>query len=59
MAEFERWEKAGLLKPTVIQCSKLLRLDRNRIGDRKYGRLTATDIIGVQAMLKYLGVQNK
>ncbi len=57
--EIMNWEKAGLLKPTVIQCSKLLKLDKNRIGDRKYGRLTAADIIGVQAMLKYLGIQNE
>lgn len=54
--ELMKWEEAGLLKPTVVQCSKLLRLDKGALTDKKYGRLTATDIIGLTQMLKYMGV---
>lgn len=55
--EIMRWQEAGLSKPTVIQCSKLLELDRDRFTGKKYGRLTATDIIGLQAVLRYMGIR--
>lgn len=54
--EVMKWKEAGLKKPTVIQCSKKLKLDSNRFTGIQYGRLTATDIIGLQAMLKYIGI---
>ena len=54
--ELMKWKEAGLLKPTVVQCSKLIKMDRERITDKKYGRLTATDIIGLQAILKYMRI---
>lgn len=54
--EIMKWEEAGLLKPTVIQCSKLLRLCRNQMTNKQYGRLSATDIIGLQAVLHYMGI---
>lgn len=55
--EVMKWREAGLLKPTVIQCSKLLKLDRKRITEKKYGRLMATDIIGLQSMLRYMNIE--
>ncbi len=56
--EFElmKWEEAGLKKPTVIQCSKLLKLDKTAFTGRQYGRLTSTDIVQLQAVLKYMGI---
>ena len=56
--EFElmKWQEAGLSKPTVVQCSKLLKLKRNRITGKKYGRLSATDIIGLQTVLRYMRI---
>ena len=56
--EVLRWKEAGLEKPTVVQCSKKLRIDRSRFTGKKYGRLTAIDIIGLQAMLKYMGIKD-
>lgn len=55
--EMMKWKEAGLSKPTVIQCSKKLKLSKMDFTGTKYGRLTATDIIGLQAMLKYMGVE--
>ena len=55
--EIMKWSEAGLLKPTVIQCSKLLELSETDFTDKKYGRLTATDIIGLQAMLRYMSIK--
>lgn len=52
--EIMNWEKAGLSKKTVIQCSKRLRLPDSAFTGKKYGRLTAGDILGVQAMLMYM-----
>ncbi len=54
--ELMKWQEAGLTKPTVVQCSKLLKLDNNAFTGKKYGRLTATDIIGLQAMLRYMRI---
>lgn len=54
--EVMRWEEAGLKKPTVIQCSKELQLSKDRFTGKKYGRLTATDIIGVQAIMRYMNI---
>lgn len=54
--ELLKWKEAGLIKPTVVQCSKLLRLDKDAITDKKYGRLLAADIIGLTQMLKYMGI---
>lgn len=56
--EFEimKWAEAGLLKPTVIQCSKQLRLEESAFTGKQYGRLTMTDIIGLQQLLKYMGI---
>ena len=56
--EIMRWEEAGLLKPTVVQCSKRLQLRKSCITERKYGRLTATDIIGIQALLRYMRIED-
>lgn len=55
--EVMKWAEAGLLKPTVIQCSKLLRLSKGSFTGKKYGRLAATDIIGIQAILKYMRIK--
>ena len=54
--EIMKWQEAGLVKPTVVQCSKLLKLDKNAITEKQYGRLTATDIIGLQAVLHYMRI---
>lgn len=56
--EIMRWQEAGLEKPTVIQCSKKLKLDESRFTGKQYGRLTATDIIGLQAILGYMGIKD-
>ena len=47
--EMMRWKEAGLEMPTVVQCSKKLKLEERRFTGKKYGRLTAVDIIGLQA----------
>lgn len=54
--EVMRWQEAGLKKPTVIQCSKELKLEKKCFTGKQYGRLTATDIIGVQAVMRYMGI---
>lgn len=54
--ELSKWQAAGLSKPTVVQCSKVLRLKKELITDKKYGILSATDIIGLQFMLRYMGI---
>lgn len=54
--ELMKWAEAGLLKPTVVQCSKVLRLNKGALTNKKYGRLAATDIIGLTQLLKYMGV---
>ena len=56
--EVMKWKEAGLLKPTVVQCSKRLRLNKEMLTEKQYGRLSATDIIGLQAMLKYMRVED-
>ena len=56
--EIMRWQEAGLDKPTVIQCSKILKLDRSRFTGKKYGRLMSTDIILLQEVLRYMGVND-
>ncbi len=53
--ELSCWQEAGLLKPTVAQCSKILTLDKSKLTEKKYGTLTARDIIGLQAILRYMG----
>lgn len=54
--EVFRWKEAGLEKPTVIQCSKLLQLQHSDMIDFQYGKLTAVDIVGLQAILKYMRI---
>lgn len=54
--ELMKWEEAGLKVPTVVQCSRVLELAPDKITEKQYGKLTATDIIGLQALLKYMGV---
>ena len=56
--EVIKWKEAGLAKATVIQCSKRLKLDKNRFTGKKYGRLSATDIIGMQTMLQYMNIRD-
>ncbi len=56
--ELMRWKEAGLSKPTVVQCSKRLRLEPSRFTGKKFGRLSATDIIGLQYMLTYMGIKD-
>ena len=56
--EIYRWKDAGLAKPTVIQCSKKLKLDHSRFTGKQYGRLSAVDIIGVQAILRYMEIKD-
>lgn len=53
--ELKKWQQAGLIKPTVVQCSKLLKLEKSLITDKYFGRLAATDIIGLKQILKYMG----
>lgn len=56
--EFEimKWEKAGLSVQTYIQCDKYIRLKKDQFTGKKYGRLQAVDIIGVQALMHFHGL---
>ena len=54
--EIMKWQEAGLEKPTVIQCSRKLKLDRSCFTGKQFGRLNATDIIGLQAILSYMRI---
>jgi len=54
--EIMRWQEAGLKKPTVIQCSKLLRLNKSLMMGRKYGKLLSTDVIALRSLLRYMGI---
>jgi len=54
--EIMKWKEAGLEKPTVIQCSRRLQLKESAFTGKQYGRLTATDIIGLQAILRYMQI---
>lgn len=56
--EIMKWQEAGLEKPTVIQCSKRLKLEKSRFTGKQYGRLMATDIIGMQALLQYMNIKD-
>ena len=56
--EIMKWEEAGLKKPTVIQCSKRLQLKKEAFTGIQYGRLAATDIIGIQTMLQYMSIKD-
>ena len=56
--ELMKWKEAGLSKPTVVQCSRKLKLDASCFTGKQYGRLNATDIIGLQAMLKYMRIND-
>ncbi len=53
--EIMRWKEAGLEKPTVVQCSKKLKLKNSDFTGKKYGRLSATDIILLLAKIKQSG----
>ncbi len=55
--EVMKWREAGLEKPTVIQCSKRLKLEKERFTGKQFGRLSATDIIGMQTMLEYMSIK--
>ena len=55
--EIQKWKEAGLSKPTVIQCSKKLELQKERMGDKRYGRLSATDIVLLSQLLRYMGIK--
>lgn len=56
--EFEvmKWKEAGLAKPTVIQCSKQLKLKKEMFTGKRFGRLNMTDIIQLREMLKYMHI---
>lgn len=54
--EVLKWKEAGLRYPTVIQCSKRLKLEKRMFTGVKYGRLSAADIIGMQTMLRYMSI---
>ncbi len=56
--EIMKWEDAGLAKPTVIQCSKRLQLKKDSFTGKQFGRLSATDIIGMQTMLQYMNIKD-
>ena len=56
--EVYRWKEAGLEKQTVIQCSKKLKLDISSFTGKKFGRLAAVDILGIQALLRYMGIRD-
>lgn len=54
--EVMKWSEAGLSKPTVIQCSKILQLSKEDMTDYKYGTLSAVDIVGLQSIMRYMGI---
>lgn len=54
--EIMKWKEAGLAKPTVIQCSKRLKLCKNNFTGKQFGRLSALDIVGIQAILRYMNI---
>lgn len=54
--EIMKWEKAGLTAQTYIQCDKFIRLREEQFTGKYYGRLQATDIIGVKVMMKFHGL---
>ena len=54
--EIAKWEKAGLTAQTYIQCDRFIKLGREKFTERYYGRLQATDIIGLQAMMRFHGL---
>lgn len=51
-----KWQEAGLIKPSYIQCDRFIRLPKSRFTGKYYGRLQMTDIIGVQQMMHYHGL---
>lgn len=54
--ELMRWEQAGLRKQTYVECDRFVRLGEERFTGRKFGRLQAADIIGIQPMMKFHGL---
>lgn len=54
--ELMRWEDEGLTTKTFVECDHFVRLGMERFTGKRYGRLLASDIIGVQAMMKFHGL---
>lgn len=50
-----KWKEAGLPLESVVRCSKPLKLHDNDF-IKKYGRLQATDIIGIQQLINYMNL---
>lgn len=54
--EIVKWKESGLLRPTVIQCSKVIRLPKEKMRSKNFGKLQASDILGMKVMLKYMNI---
>jgi hypothetical protein len=51
-----KWEEAGLDKGSVVQCKKYHKIPKENMTNHYYGRLSAADIIMLQAMMRYNGL---
>ena len=51
-----KWKEAGLDKGSVVQCEKYHKIPKEYVTNYYYGRLSAADIVMLQAMMKYHGL---
>lgn len=52
----KNWQQAGLVKPSVVRCSKIAQFSLSAFeGRQRYGRLSADDRVSVYLALKDLG----
>ena len=54
--EIQNIEPTGLDQGSVIQCDKYHKLPKENMSDIYYGRLSATDIVLLQQMMKFHGL---
>jgi len=54
--EIMKWKEAGLDKGSVVQCEKYHKIPKEYMTNYYYGRLSAADIVMLQAMMKYHGL---
>ena len=53
--EILKWQEAGLLKPTVVRCGRVLQVEKSDM-IKQLGTLDQADINGLVAILRYMNI---
>ena len=54
--EIMKWKEAGLDEGSVVQCKKYHKIPKQNMINHSYGRLSAADLVMLQAMMRYNGL---